>query len=448
MQCSELSNSPKATTDTNPPSAPAPEPKRSWKSRLTRGAAIWLCRLVVGIPFVVSGWAKAVDPAGFVIKLEEYLAVLGWSQPREILVCVAIALAACEFTTGVCLVTGMLRRTAPLCAAAMMAVMLPLTVWIAIKNPVSDCGCFGDLILLSNTETLVKNVVISLALAGLFVLGCRRGGTLYRVTIQWVAIMATVAYIMLVALQGYNVQPMVDFRPYPVGTNLAAMATPSSDDSDDGGVVMIYSRNGQERAFSLDSLPDDSWTYVRRGKAAFKPASADGFAVFDEAGDDVASEVLKSEGYEMLVIVPDPGVHYLRRQRQVNELAQVVERQGGTVIGLAGISGSALSEWVSLVRPDFEFYSADDTTLKSLVRGDAAIVMLRNGRILWKRSIPSLKTDFTTNHTTLESIAAVKPADDGSTMIKLTTVYILVLLLITPVNAIGLRRKGGGKSVA
>lgn len=437
MQCSESSNSPK-------PKSVATGRRRT----LTRGAAVWLCRLIVGIPFVVSGWAKAVDPAGFVIKLDEYMNVWQLQQPHEILLCAAIALAMWEFTTGVCLVTGMLRRAAPLSAAAMMAVMLPLTVWIALKNPVSDCGCFGDLWVLSNTDTLIKNIIISVALVALFVLGCRRGGTLYRTTIQWVALLFTVTYIMYVALRGYNVQPMVDFRPYPVGTDLAAMATPPTDESDDAGLVMVYTRNGVEREFPLDSLPDDTWTYVRRGKAKFKPSATDGFAIFDEAGQDVASEVLKSQGYEMLVIVPEPGVHYLRRQRQVNELARIVERDGGSVIGLAGISGKALSDWTSLVLPDFDFYSADDTTLKALVRGDAAIVMLHNGRIVWKRSVPSLRTDFVATHPDLASIAAVAPADDGRRMVKLTAVYIIALLLITPINAIGLRRKAKAEADA
>lgn len=431
MQCSESSNSPKP----NKADAATPGRHRS----LTRGAAVWLCRLIVGIPFVVSGWAKAVDPAGFVIKLDEYLSVWQLQQPHEILLCAAIALAMWEFTTGVCLVTGMLRRAAPLSAAAMMVVMLPLTVWIALKNPVSDCGCFGDLWVLSNTDTLIKNIVISAALGTLFLLGCRRGGTLYRTTIQWVALLSTVVYIMYIALRGYNVQPMVDFRPYPVGTDLAGLATPPADESDDAGLVMVYTRNGVEREFPLDSLPDDTWTYVRRGKAAFKPAAADGFAIFDEAGQDVASDVLKSQGYEMLVVVPDPGVHYLRRQRQVNELARIVQRDGGTVIGLAGTSGKALSDWTALVLPDFDFYSADDTTLKSLVRGDAAIVMLRDGRIVWKRSVPSLKTDFAQTHPDLDAIAAVRPADDGRHMLRLTLLYIAILLLITPVNAVGLR---------
>lgn len=431
MQCSESSNSPKPNK--------ADTVATGSCSSLTRGAAVWLCRLIVGIPFVVSGWAKAVDPAGFVIKLDEYLSVWQLQQPHEILLCVAIALAMWEFTTGVCLVTGMLRRAAPLSAAAMMAVMLPLTVWIALKNPVSDCGCFGDLWVLSNTDTLIKNIVISAALGALFWLGCRRGGTLYRTTIQWVALLCTVVYIMYIALRGYNVQPMVDFRPYPVGTDLAGLATPPADESDDAGLVMVYTRNGIEREFPLDSLPDDTWTYVRRGKAAFKPTAADGFAIFDEAGQDVASDVLKSQGYEMLVVVPDPGVHYLRRQRQVNELARIVRRDGGSVIGLAGTSGKALSDWTALVLPDFDFYSADDTTLKSLVRGDAAIVMLRNGRIVWKRSVPSLKTDFAQTHPDLDAIAAVRPADDGRHMLRLTLLYIAILLLITPVNAVGLR---------
>ena len=146
---------------------------------------LWLCRIIAGGAFVVSGWSKSIDPWGFIYKIEDYLAVWQINEPRELILCGAVALSTVEFLTGVCLLCGMLRRTAAWTATAIMAFMLPLSVYIAVANPVSDCGCFGDFWVISNTATLVKNIIISAALATMLFIGNRRAACLFRPAIQW-----------------------------------------------------------------------------------------------------------------------------------------------------------------------------------------------------------------------------------------------------------------------
>ena len=128
--------------------------------RLT-GCIVWACRLLVGATFVISGWAKSIDPWGFIYKLEEYFNVWNLYVPREITLALAVIVSVTELVIGVLVFSGSMRRVSVWLAAAFMAVMLPLTVYVAVADPVSDCGCFGDYILLSNTVTLVKNIILT-----------------------------------------------------------------------------------------------------------------------------------------------------------------------------------------------------------------------------------------------------------------------------------------------
>ena len=91
-----------------------------------RRAAVWLSRLVVGATFAIAGWAKAIDPWGFVIKTGEYLAVWDWTLPAELIVAACVAVASIEFCTGVLIAIGAMKRFSVWTAAAFMVLMLLL----------------------------------------------------------------------------------------------------------------------------------------------------------------------------------------------------------------------------------------------------------------------------------------------------------------------------------
>ena len=168
-----------------------------------------------------------------------------------------------EFCMGMMLALGCFRRSVTWIYAAVMAFMLPLTLWIAIADPVADCGCFGDAYVISNWATFWKNVALCIGVVWL--LGRNR---LCRWTVtpalQWIALLATVAYIGLVAIIGYTYQPLVDFRPYKAGTDIIDF----SGAGDEGPrMVFVYEKDGVTREFSEDdTLPDeaDGWRFVDR----------------------------------------------------------------------------------------------------------------------------------------------------------------------------------------
>ncbi|MDE6333024.1 MAG: DoxX family protein [Muribaculaceae bacterium] len=392
-------------------------------------AAVWSFRIVAGVAFVVSGWAKAVDPRGFVYKLQEYLAVWhidGVVNP-DILAIFAVALSVFEFVTGILLVTGSLRRSAPVAGLLLMAVMLPLTAYIVIADPVSDCGCFGDLIVLGNTATFVKNIVITAALI-MALLWYKAALPLYRPGLQWLVGVLAGMYAITIAVIGWQLQPIVDFRPYGLGQTLVA------DDGEGVAPSYIYSKDGEDRIFSLDELPDSTWTFV--AKADKSDAARESIAVFD--GDiDVTAEILAPDdsGKPMLLlVVTEPGVDNLVRSRLANELARYAANNGIRMVGLVALSGDALDQWIEMARPEYDIYSSSDTSLKQLVRGQQGLVMLDgDGRVVWKRNFATIAPDILEQDAPLQSVFRV---DDGRVAFWLTIFLAAGLSLLFAISAL------------
>ena len=160
MQSSQSSNSPR-------------ENKNTLRERLYHPVAVWIVRILIGAVFILSGFVKGIDPWGSFIKINEYFTVWGWDIPRSLVTCAAFALGAFEFIWGMLLLLGCYRRASVWLLSLIMAVMLPLTLYIAVWSPVDDCGCFGDFLILSNTATFIKNLFISAGLLYLIIYNTR-----------------------------------------------------------------------------------------------------------------------------------------------------------------------------------------------------------------------------------------------------------------------------------
>lgn len=391
-------------------------------------AAVWLARVIAGAAFVVSGWAKSVDPRGFVYKLSEYLSVwhIDGIVNTDILAIVAVALSVFEFVTGLMIITGSLRRSSPIAGLLMMIVMLPLTAYIAIADPVSDCGCFGDLIVLGNTETFLKNIVITAALI-IALIWHKAAMPIYRPGLQWLVGVLGGIYAITVAVIGWQFQPVVDFRPYSVGHTLVTEETESA------GPVYIYSKDGEESPFGLDELPDSTWTFVR---AVDNHAGDNGIAVFD--GDDDVTEALlapdEAGSPMLLLVVTEPGVDNLVRSRLANELAEYAADNGIRMAGIVALSGDALDQWIEMARPEFDVYSSSDTSLKQLVRGGQGLVLLDGDRrVVWKRNFATIPPDILEREAPLQSVVSV---DDGRVAIWLSICFVAGLILLYAISAL------------
>lgn len=352
---------------------------------------VWVLRVLLGLTFIYSGFAKAIDPWGGMYKLTEYFNVLGFDQLVPASLAFAFILAAIEFMLGLFVLVGAYRRSAPVLLLCMMAVLLPLTLWLAITDAVPDCGCFGDATHMSNWATFFKNLLIVPALIYLVMFNKRVHG-IYGPAVNWVVGVIALAYVSVIAYNGYFKQPLIDYRPYPVGAKLGVEpeAQPADDD-----YVFIYEKDGVQKEFSIDSVPDDDseWTYVdRRVKGDKQPKGRvleQPLAIFDN-GTDVTDEVLTTQGDALLYLFPDlPGVN-IAYTFVINNLTEKAVGQGATVAALTSATEQQMEEWRDISMASYDTYSMDDSDLKMIARGNPAVVMLHDGRIVWKRTLASL----------------------------------------------------------
>lgn len=376
---------------------------------------VWIVRVLLGALFVMSGLVKGIDLWGFIFKIEDYLGVWGMSQPRSLVLIGALLISGYEFVFGFLLAAGCYKRVAVWALLAQMAVMLPLTGYIVVANPVSDCGCFGDFWVISNTWTFIKNILITIALVFLLVFNHRLRSGMFKPAIQWIVGAWVSLYFIIVALYGYNVQPMADFRPYPVGAALVAgsddYAEDEADVEDDAGfeegddadddaaeeMTFIYERDGERREFSIDDLPDSTWTFVDRVEprsGASSEISGTDFVVYDREGDDVTSEAVSAVGTELLVVIPEPQRIDISYTYFLNELKQWADTSDVRMACLIASDRRGIDYWKDISMASYEVYSAEDTKLKELVRGTMSLVELQDGRVAAKYTLSSIDGDI------------------------------------------------------
>lgn len=403
------------------------------KKRLL-AAVTWVVRLAVGGTFVFSGFVKSIDPWGTLYKFDDYLAALGIDLWPQIVLAAVFLLCAAEFLAGVFLVTGSFRRITPWFAALFMLVMLPLTFWIALKDPVDDCGCFGDALILSNWATFWKNVALTLGIVWLIYRN-RKTGWLIRPALQWLGVVVSSIYILLIALYGYNVQPMLDFRPFKVGTELL-----SESDAEEPRFTFIYEKEGIRKSFSEeDELPDESdgWTFVDRVESEssvksdkLEKSESSDFRLWTRDSEDVTEDVLDSEGDIMMILIPDVSEMSAAYIWKLNTLDDWSTRHDVRMIAVACGSESQLDEWEDLAMASYPIYTADDTQVKMLARGNPAVVWLKDGVVKWKGSLSIINGDNLEQNKSGYS----KPEDfviDHQRLLKnLSLIYIAVIAVL------------------
>jgi len=359
-----------------------------------------LMRLVVGGVFIFSGFTKAVDPWGTCYKITDYLNAMGLESWTSTALIIAVALAALEFVLGMCLALGTYRRSSPIIALLLLLVMTPLTLWLAVTNAVPDCGCFGDALHLSNWATFGKNLLLLLGSIYLLLFNTSLRGV-YGPAVHWVVSAFSFSLVMSVAYYGYFYQPLIDYRPYPVGTQLLSTTIEESDEESEDDFIFIYSKDGVEHEFTIDSLPDeeDGWEYVTRyhanrphGKVILQNGNAqNAIAIMDEGGNDVTADVLGSNRRMVLLLFPDLEQVGVVNSFALNELTDAALVADAEVVGLTPATSDQIEQWQDVSMASYPIYNMDDSELKMVARGNPAVVYLEDGTIKWKRTLSSLE---------------------------------------------------------
>lgn len=356
------------------------------KSRLLI-VGVNVCRLLLAGTFIFSGFVKANDPLGTVYKLEDYMRAMAWfTLPDTFLLGCAVILACFEFLLGVCILFGMKRRTMSGVTLIFMVLMTLLTVYIAIANPVEDCGCFGDVLILSNGATLAKNVVL-LGAAVLVSRYYRFQKDFLNASVKWLIAFASLCFIIGYAIYCIICLPVFDFRPYKVGTNLREAVTATQQQFD---VAIIYEKDGKTLELTAeDDDPDSTWTYVetRRREVEVQDLAAADFYVENDGKEDITEDILYADGYTFLLVIPDLMHADEGCVDKVNEVYDYAREHGyGFYCLTSSDSQRAQTYWSDHTGAEYGYCIAEERMLKTVVRGHPGMVLLHDGVIVKKWS--------------------------------------------------------------
>ena len=405
--------------------------------RNIRIAAVNICRFILAATFIFSGYVKAIDPLGTLYKLKDYAAAMALNDilPDWALVIVAIALGALEFSLGVFMLFAVRRHTVSKLTLALMSVMTALTVWIYIADPVKDCGCFGDALTLTNGETLLKNIVL-IACAALVAWRPVDMARFISRTNQWIVKYYTIAYIVVTSVYCLYTLPIFDFRPYRVGTNIKqGMEIPEGAEQPEFESTFILRKNGVTREFTLDNYPDSTWEYVDtktvQTKKGYEPPIHDFAITTNDTGEDITEQVLTKKGYTFLLVSPRLAVADDSNFGDIDQIYEYAAENGVDFFCLTASTNEDIERWRELTGAEYIFCNADETTLKTMIRSNPGLILLKDGTIIGKWSHNALpQTDDLT--APLEQLPIGKAQNDSTPerlLIVLLTFFVPLMAL-------------------
>ena len=406
------------------------------KLRIT---AVNVCRFVLAATFIFSGYVKAIDPLGTLYKLKDYAAAMSLNGllPDWALVGVAIALGALEFALGVFMLFAVRRHVVSRITLAFMTAMTVLTLWIFVADPVKDCGCFGDALKLTNGETLLKNIVLA-ACAALVAWRPVDMARFISRSNQWIVRYYTVAYIVITSVYCLYTLPIFDFRPYHVGMNIKqGMEIPEGAEQPEFESTFLLRKNGETREFTLDNYPDSTWEYVDtrtvQTKKGYEPPIHDFALTSCDTGEDITEQVLTKKGYTFLLVSPRLAVADDSNFGDIDQIYEYAEENGADFYCVTASANDEIERWRDLTGAEYHFCNADETTLKTMIRSNPGLMLLKDGTIIGKWSHNALpQTDDLT--APLQQLTIGKAQNDSTT----ERLLIVLLTFFLPLSALTL----------
>ena len=397
-----------------------------------------LCRMALALTFILSGYVKAIDPLGTQYKLNDYAAAMHLSEyiPDWLTLTGAIALAMTEFALGIFMLFAIRRHLVSRLMTAMMVMMTLITVWIFIANPVKDCGCFGDAIKLTNGETLLKNIVL-LAAAIVTAMRPLDMARLISKSNQWIVTNYTLVYIVCTSLYCLYALPTFDFRPYHIGADIKkGMEIPEGAEQPEFETTFILKKNGQTREFTLDNYPDSTWEFVDsktvQTRQGYEPPIHDFSLTDTKTGEDITDNVLSHKGYTFLLISRSLAYADDSNFGDIDQIYEYASEHNIPFYCVTASTDSDINRWRDLTGAEYPFCNADETTLKTIIRSNPGLLLLKDATIIGKWSHNQLP-DPDELTASPDKLPIGQQPDDGVTgkLIKVLLTFLLPLTLLT-----------------
>ncbi|MBT8235073.1 MAG: DoxX family membrane protein [Bacteroidia bacterium] len=349
---------------------------------------ITLVRIIVGALFIFSGLIKLNDPVGFAFKLEEYFspAVFDLSFLMPMALALAIIIVIVEVLLGLALLLGYKTKLTLWLLLVMIIFFTFLTFYSAYFNKVTDCGCFGDAIPLTPWESFTKDVIL-LVLILILWRGRKYITPLVPVMKSNIVLAISLVLCFWMAYHVYNHLPLKDFRAYKVGVNIEeGMSIPEDASKAIYEYAWKFDINGEEKVIvTQGEYPDVDGEFIgvetEEVQAGYEPPIHD-FTI-EQNGNDQASLILKEPKLAM-IIAYDLSQGKAAGFSKLPDVTKKAEEAGYKVIGMSASSIEHAAALSAQYKLSFPFYFTDATTLKTIIRSNPGVVLLKNGTIVQK----------------------------------------------------------------
>jgi uncharacterized membrane protein YphA (DoxX/SURF4 family) len=350
-----------------------------------------ICRLLVGVLFIISGLIKANDPLGFSYKLEEYFTVFGLDFFKPFALALSVVITVFEIVCGVAVLIGSRMRLFAWLLMLMIVFFTFLTFYSAYFNKVTDCGCFGDALHLTPWQSFTKDVVLFVLILPIF-LWRNKVQSIVSMKMDNIMMLAATALSLWFNIACINHLPVIDFRPYKIGTDIVKdMAIPEGAPVDEYETKLVYlnKKTGEKKEFTTAEYTKASYlwedtltwawdtTLTKLIKEGFKPKIND-FDITDDDGNKITDAVLKKAGYTLLIVNYNVSKSDKSHQAEINELVAECDKNKIPVVGLTA-SVSEKEAYRHVVQAAYPYYTTDETALKTMVRSNPGLVLMKDG---------------------------------------------------------------------
>lgn len=344
-------------------------------------------RILIGLVFTFSGFVKCVDPLGTMHKFHDYLSEgFGLDSLVWIALPAAILMCAIELSVGLMLLLNIKIPWASWLALIFMVVFTPVTLFLALTNAVSDCGCFGDALILTNWQTFYKNILIDIFVIILFINRQNYKELFGKRNSIYAALMV---FILVLGFETFSLTrlPIIDFRAYKIGANIPeGMSIPDDAPQAVYETTLIYEKDGVTKEFTVENYPKEGWEFVDSEnkviQKGYEPPIHDFSIILDDG--DYTDDILSDENYVFLMISYKLEKASQKNQAEINALATKLRDAGYTFICLTSSGPDVIAKYKGETGADFEFGSSDQTTLKTIIRSNPGLMLIKKGTIIDK----------------------------------------------------------------
>jgi uncharacterized membrane protein YphA (DoxX/SURF4 family) len=342
-------------------------------------------RIIVGLVFIFSGFVKGVDPLGTVYRMDDYFIVFGTTWAIPFALYLTIFLCTLEFILGISLLFNLWLRVSAWPLLFLMIYFTVLTFFDAVLNLVPDCGCFGDAIKLSNVHTFLKNVVLMAMIIPIFI-SRKKFRSVLSEKMESVVLFLFILAFAGMSVYSYRHLPPVDFMAWKVGNQINKKATEPIK------VFVTYKniKTGELKEYLSPDFPwNDStwmaeWKFISQRVIDPNADQAMALRAEDESGNDVTGSIIDNPDFQFILVAYDLAATDKEAFMRILPFYKKAEADGYSFVCLTATDFQGIRKFRLANGTAFEFYTADDVVLKTMVRSNPGLILLKNGKVIGK----------------------------------------------------------------